>query len=151
MNDDVAAPDEVKSQKSNPLQILSETRAREGAEKNAALNGLKARITALRHLDKISKGAGKPSIDELASALSAAYAAIIAQSTELQMTQSLITSTLLQSNIRNDAVLSVLQEKGIVTEEDVRAAQDTILMKHREAAALQREAMLKESVSQLQK
>jgi hypothetical protein len=110
-----------------------------------ALKGLKA----LRHLEKVSKGRGTPSLHELTELFASLEAQIQASIEEQQLALQVLTRAFFQGNVQSDAILKMLRDKGVVSEEDFRAAVDTILSEQRAAVAEKDDATIEKSVNQL--
>ena len=110
-----------------------------------ALKGIKS----LRHLEKVSKGRGTPSLNELTALFAALEGQIQASIEENQLSLQVLTRAFFQGNVQSDAVLRVLREKGVVSEEDFRAAVDTILDEQRAAAEEAKQESIDGAVNQL--
>lgn len=107
------------------------------------------KIQELRKLEKISKGAGKPTLAEFIGLYAAIGAAHTAFVQEVQGTIKALTQAIFQGNMQSDAVLKVLIAKEVVSEEDIKAAVDTIIEEQKAIAEEQKSAALKGAFDEL--
>lgn len=110
-----------------------------------ALKGIKS----LRHLDKVSKGRGTPTLNEIAQLFAALESQIQGGIEELNLGIQVLTQAFFQSNVQSDAVLRVLREKGVVSEDEFRAAVGTIIDEQRAAVKEKESDTLEDAVDQL--
>jgi hypothetical protein len=100
-------------------------------------------------LEKVSKGAGNASLHELTALFAALESQIQALCEEQQLSLQVLTRAFFQGNVQSDAVLKVLREKGVVSEEEFRAAVDTIISEQRAIQEAAAGNAIQDSVDQL--
>lgn len=144
-------PDAEPEVQSNPMEEISTKRGEISVLRAKAEAKIMEGVRGLQKLNQISKGAGKPTLIEFINLFAAMGAAINATAQEGQLSSRILTTSAFQVNIQCEALLKVLQDKGLVEEGEFSAAIDTIVAEQRAAAEEQKKETLKAAVDQVKK
>lgn len=134
---------------SNPMEEIQKQRSKYSMMRiNAEAEVMKG-VKGLQKLNQISKGAGKPTLHEFIKLFSALGGATSATAQEGQLATQVLTGTAYQQGIQAEAILRILRDKGIVTEEEFAAQVDTIVSEQRAAAEKRKKETIQASIDQV--
>ncbi len=136
---------------SNPMEEINRQRGEISVLRAKAEAKIMEGVVALQKLNKISKGAGKPTLLEFINLFAAMGAAINATAQEGQLSARVLTTAAFQHNIQSEAILSILKDKGIVEASEFEAAIDTIVAEQRAAAEKRKQETIQASIDQVKK
>jgi hypothetical protein len=121
------------------------------AIRDAAFAKVTTRVRALQNLEKISKGAGKPSLNELTDLFTGIATCLAALPREQQKQGEVLYTMLVNFSLRLDAIFAILEEKAIVGKDELQAKMTTILDEQKALIRQRKEDALAKSVEQTKK
>lgn len=121
------------------------------AVRESAYATVAARVRDLQNLEKVSKGKGVPSLHELTELARSVATVLVALPKETQRMGESLATLWVQMSLRLEAVISVLEEKGLVEKGAIQAKMSTILEEQKAIHQRQQEETLEKSIKQVGK
>jgi len=121
------------------------------AVRDSAYAAVAARVRDLQNLEKVSKGKGVPSLHETADFARAVATVLACLPRESQKMGETLTTLWVQLSLRVDAVISLLDEKGLLEKSAIQAKMTTIIDEQKALLQKRQEEALAKSVEQVKK
>jgi len=121
------------------------------AVRESAYATVAARVRDLQNLEKVSKGRGVPSLHELVELARSVATVLVAIPKETQRMGESLATLWVQMSLRLEAVISVLEEKGLVEKGAIQAKMSTILEDQKAIHQKKQGETLEKSLEQVKK